>query len=63
MGVKLFYLKPHYEIIGKEVGEGQLIGWAQDISIHYGLEGKMTPHIHVEIDSIDIAMLIKLSGG
>lgn len=42
--VKLFYMVPFQ--IGVEFLQGQLIGWAQDISIKYGRP--MLPHIHLE---------------
>lgn len=53
--VKLFYLTPLPGIVGQWVRQGEQIGIAQDISIKY--EG-MTPHIHMEIPSINPVLFI-----
>lgn len=55
--IKLFYLKPLSRIIGANVKAGEKIGVAQDISKKYP---GMTPHIHLQIDSIDPELLINL---
>jgi len=53
----LFYLEPLKEIIRTRVEEGQLIGHAQDISMKYS---EMIPHIHMQIDSINPELFIRL---
>ncbi len=50
MDVSLFYLLPNKAKIGKMVSEGDIIGKAQDISQKYP---GITPHIHMQINSID----------
>ena len=53
--IKMFYLKPLENIVSKYVKQGDLIGHAQDISeIYHGI----TPHIHLQIDSIDPEILM-----
>ena len=42
-----YYLEPAPEVLGKYVKQGEIIGFAQDISQKYGDE--MQPHIHVQI--------------
>ncbi len=44
--VKLFYLDPLKEIVGRTVKQGELIGTAQDLTIKYP---GITNHIHFEI--------------
>jgi len=44
--VKMFYLEPFPELIGKHVEQGQVIGIAQDISKKYP---DVIPHIHTQI--------------
>lgn len=53
--IKLFYLKPNLELIGMPVNTGDTIGVAQNISKRYS---GMTPHIHLEIVSINPEILI-----
>lgn len=55
--VKMFYLKPEKDIIGCVVHQGAKIGMAQDISEKFP---GMTPHIHLEIDSIDPEIFIDM---
>lgn len=50
IAVKMFYFKPETGIIGCFVKQGRKIGVAQDISDKFP---GMTPHIHLEIDSVD----------
>jgi len=54
IAVKMFYLKPEKNIIGRYVHQGDTVGIAQDISEKYP---GMTPHIHVRIDSADPEIL------
>ncbi|HEX4856492.1 MAG TPA: M23 family metallopeptidase, partial [Limnobacter sp.] len=44
--VKLFYLDPIKEIAGKAVKKGELIGFAQDLTVKYKGIGN---HIHFEV--------------
>lgn len=53
----LFYFSPLNEVLKSRIQEGQLIGYAQDISIKYS---RMTPHIHMQIDSINPELFIRL---
>jgi hypothetical protein len=53
--VKLFYMSPKPDIVGQWVHLGDVIGYAQDISVKY--EG-MTPHVHLEICSINPVLFI-----
>ena len=53
----LFYLEPLTEIIRTRIEEGQIIGHAQDISKKYP---EMIPHIHMQIDSINPELFIRL---
>jgi hypothetical protein len=48
--VKMFYLEPYPEVIGKVVNINEPIGKAQNIGLKY--DG-VTPHIHVQIESCD----------
>jgi len=57
--IKMFYLHPYKNVIGKNVVAGQKIGTAQDITKRYDGQG-MTPHIHLQIDSIDPMLLIDI---
>ena len=50
VAVKMFYFKPEKSIVGCFVKQGRVIGKAQDISEKFP---GMTPHVHLEIDSID----------
>ena len=52
--VKLWYLDPIRENIGKEVPAGDRIGLAQDIGDKYE---DCTPHIHMRIVSVDPLLL------
>lgn len=55
--IKMFYLDPLETIVGKTVKKGQLIGHAQDISEKYP---GITPHVHLQIDSIDPEVLMDI---
>jgi murein DD-endopeptidase MepM/ murein hydrolase activator NlpD len=55
--LKIFYFIPIPRLIGKQVRQGDVIGYAQDIRKKYG--DKMIPHIHLEIDSIDPNLFIR----
>lgn len=57
----LFYFEPLKTILKTRIAEGQLIGYAQDISLKYNTEGKkMIPHIHMQFDSINPELFIRL---
>jgi len=58
MALKVFYVLPREEIIGKIVKAGESLGTAQDISLKYPGSG-VTPHIHVEIVSCDPEIFMK----
>lgn len=45
--LRIFYMEPLPDLIGKTVTKGQQIGTAQDISEKWGRH--MMPHIHVEL--------------
>ena len=51
MDMKMFYFKPHDDLIGKYILQGEEIGIAQDVSEKHG--HKMFPHVHLEITAID----------
>lgn len=54
--IVLFYILPNQELIGRSVGQGDIIGSAQDISEkHPGI----TPHVHLRVSSIDPLVLMK----
>ena len=55
LSLKMFYLEPNPDLIGKIVKIGDSIGIAQDISKKYS---KVTPHIHVEITKCDPEIFI-----
>ncbi len=46
-GLKIFYMVPNFELVGKDLKVGTVIGVTQDIRVKYG--SAMTPHIHVEL--------------
>lgn len=54
MKIKMFYFVPNPLKIGKHVDQGEVIGIAQDIGEKY--KG-VTPHIHLQIESIDPEIL------
>jgi len=56
IAVKLFYVNPWAHKIGKYIKRGESFGDAQDISQRYE---DVTPHIHLQIDSLDPEMLEK----
>jgi hypothetical protein len=59
LSLKLFYLNPNRNLIGKKIKQGEKIGIAQDISKKYNVGNKkMTPHIHLEINKIDPMVLL-----
>ena len=53
----LFYFTPLSDIIGKKIFEGDLIGYAQDISIKYP---GIIPHVHLQFDSINPELFLGL---
>ena len=53
----LFYIEPLNEVLRTRVEKGQLLGYAQDISIKYP---GMIPHIHMQFDSINPELFIRL---
>ena len=53
----LFYFEPLFEVLRTRVEEGDILGYAQDISIKYP---GMIPHIHVQFDSINPELFIRL---
>jgi len=55
--LKLFYFMPDLKYIGQTLPKGHFIGIAQDISKRYE---EMTPHIHVQVESIDPALLLDM---
>lgn len=57
IAIKMFYFELTAGLIGNSVQQGDIIGIAQDISKHEGNEG-MTPHIHVEVESMNVNILI-----
>lgn len=59
ISIKMFYLKP-MPMIGEIVLAGELVGYAQDISKKKKSYLGMLPHIHLEIESIDPELLMKL---
>jgi len=42
----IFYVEPLMSLIGEEVAQSQLIGYAQDVRLKYG--HNMLPHVHSE---------------
>ncbi len=59
--VKMWYFMPDKDLIGEKVKQGDFIGVAQDISVRYS--SKMKPHIHLQIEEINPAILLNNSGG
>ena len=55
--IKMFYMAPDKSLVSQEVKRGQVIGKAQDIGEKY--KG-ITPHVHVEISSINPALLLDM---
>ena len=53
--IKMFYVLPFRFLIGKKVGVGESVGQAQDIGKKYP---GIIPHIHLEVDMIDPAILL-----
>ena len=56
MELKLFYFRPYDGLVGAYVEMGDEIGIAQDIRLKY--DNRMTPHVHLQIDSIDPTLFI-----
>lgn len=54
--VKLLYVAPLDNVMGRWVEAGANIGLAQDISKRYSPQ--MTPHVHTEITHLDPACLV-----
>lgn len=52
--VQMFYIAPTPGIVGQDVGQGQVIGIAQDISQRYP---DCEPHIHFRLIEIDPTIL------
>jgi hypothetical protein len=57
--LKMFYFEPLKGVLFKDVSQGQVIGHAQDISLKYV---GITPHVHLEITSINPELLIGKKG-
>lgn len=55
--IKMFYFELLKTILKTTVEAGQLIGHAQDISVKYP---GMIPHVHMQIDSINPELFIRL---
>ena len=55
--MKLFYVDPKPELIGEVIQQGQIIGTAQDVSLRYPASG-VTPHVHLQITSLDPEVLM-----
>ena len=51
MSIKMLYVKPLQNSLNKIFNSGDLIGYAQDITLRYP-DTDMKPHIHIEIVSI-----------
>ena len=58
IALKIFYISPVLNLIGKKVKAGTVIAYAQDISKKYS--EKMTPHIHVEVMDMNVEKLFGL---
>ena len=54
--IKMFYFEPYRDMIGTDVSQGEVIGIAQDLQTKYP---GITPHIHLEIESIDPEILLQ----
>lgn len=59
MCVRIFYVDPHWELMGQKVVQGREIGKAQDISEKYP---RMIPHCHTKLVSCDLEALRKRRG-
>ena len=62
MRVEYWYMAPAYDIVGKTVTVGTILGVAQDISVKYPEHeeyGIMMPHIHVRVTLFPFTALIK----
>ena len=59
--MKIFYIEPDKNLIGKSVRMGEVIGKAQDISARYKQYG-VTPHVHLEIIMCDPEIFMKTGG-
>lgn len=57
ISIKMFYFNPLHNIVGKTVKRGDLIGHAQDVGEVYP---GITPHVHLQIDSIDPQILMDI---
>jgi hypothetical protein len=58
---KMLYFDPSLSV-GQKVKQGQIVGYAQDISLRYpenDKNGKMVPHVHFEVIKINPFMLSK----
>lgn len=60
MELLLFYFEPDEQIFGRTLFKGNAIGIAQDITKRYS-DSKMTPHIHLQIDSVDPLLFMNLN--
>jgi hypothetical protein len=58
MILKVFYVKPFMHLVGHQLPAGTVFALADDVRIKYG--SKMTPHIHVEVVSINVDRLFGL---
>ena len=54
--IKMFYFRPYDSLVGQRIAMGQPIGTAQDVTERYPGQG-MTPHIHLEVITINPAIL------
>lgn len=54
--ILIFYMDVRQSIFGKTLAQGDIIGTAQDITRRYS--NKMTPHIHLQIKSVDPELLM-----
>ena len=53
--LKIFYMEPYLHLRGAFLNAGTVIGKAQDVREKYG--SSMTPHLHVELVSMNIDKL------
>ena len=53
--LKVFYMEPFLHLRGAFLKCGTVIGKAQDIRTHWG--SSMTPHLHVQVESMNVDKL------
>jgi hypothetical protein len=56
ISVKMWYMRAQESLIGSVVRQGQVIGYAQDISLRYGKDCK--PHVHLQVEVCDPTLLM-----